>query len=355
VEGDGTLNLVKNEKAVGTVLAKLGYKAVEKTEQTAEIRETMDTENPYGNAKVIGKKGNIDILDSVPEGWKRFDMQTAPVGYVGVTNGKSLFGGEHKSALVAEDVFRNSSQNIERVVESEYNVDKGGEKTDVNREVDTGYTERGNRRVRKGSDKNTSGEFEGIPDGNENNNGDNSGRGGRTELLPRQLQRIHESEQDSGGAGDFGRINAKSDRLRGAEQRLRRVEKRESEYSYIETDRNNINPESAVAEKTLRDLGINNVILFDQAVMRKSRNKEYIRKSIAFVAHEDFTVFISDKVENGMSVGSHEAFHYYYLKNNKEAVEYSNTVRKELYLNNASIEYIKALIDCYNKESARII
>lgn len=198
----------------------------------AETKGTTDTGNPYGSAKVIGKKGNVDILDSVPDGWKKFDMQTAPVGYVGVTNGKSLFGGERKSALVAEDVFRNSSQNIEKAVENEYNVDKGGVETDVNREVDTGYTERGNRRVRKGSDKNTSGEFEGIPDGNENNNGDNSGRGGRTGLLPRQLQRIHESEQDSGGAGDSRRINAKSDRLRGAVQRLRRVEKGESEYDY---------------------------------------------------------------------------------------------------------------------------
>lgn len=43
--------------------------------RTATVTETVE-ENPtidtagYGNAKVIGKRGNIDILDSVPDGWK---------------------------------------------------------------------------------------------------------------------------------------------------------------------------------------------------------------------------------------------------------------------------------------------
>ena len=77
--------------------------------ETVEEKPTVDTTG-YGNAKVIGKKGNIDILDSVPDGWKRFDMTTAPVGYVGVTNNKSLFGGERRHALVPEDIFRGSTE-----------------------------------------------------------------------------------------------------------------------------------------------------------------------------------------------------------------------------------------------------
>lgn len=68
-------------------------------------KETDVDVTSYGKAKVIGKRDNVDILDSVPDGWKKFDMQTAPVGYVGITNGQSLFGGKHKIALVAEDAI----------------------------------------------------------------------------------------------------------------------------------------------------------------------------------------------------------------------------------------------------------
>jgi len=56
--------------------------------------------------KEIGKtdKG-IVILESIPEGWKKIHIQSAPIGYVGISNGKSLFDKEHKIAVVPEHLI----------------------------------------------------------------------------------------------------------------------------------------------------------------------------------------------------------------------------------------------------------
>ena len=46
----------------------------------------------------------IPKLDKLPDGWKRtVGAQTAPAGWYWANNGKSLFGGERKSALIKEE------------------------------------------------------------------------------------------------------------------------------------------------------------------------------------------------------------------------------------------------------------
>lgn len=51
------------------------------------------------------KKNGFEVWDEIPEGWKRLEgATTAPRGYVIIYNGKSLFGGERRMALVPEDV-----------------------------------------------------------------------------------------------------------------------------------------------------------------------------------------------------------------------------------------------------------
>lgn len=46
----------------------------------------------------------IPKLDRLPEGWVRTKgAQTEPVGWCWANNGKSLFGGERKSALIKEE------------------------------------------------------------------------------------------------------------------------------------------------------------------------------------------------------------------------------------------------------------
>lgn len=94
------------------------------TTETVEEKPTVDTTG-YGNAKVIGKKGDVDILDSIPEGWKRFDMQTAPAGYEGVTNGESLFGGKRKHALVARDIDIKKPQAVMPVYNADGQLEQG--------------------------------------------------------------------------------------------------------------------------------------------------------------------------------------------------------------------------------------
>ena len=49
----------------------------------------------------------IPKLDRLPEGWVRTNgAQTAPVGWYWANNGKSLFGGERKSALIKEEACK---------------------------------------------------------------------------------------------------------------------------------------------------------------------------------------------------------------------------------------------------------
>ena len=56
------------------------------------------------NASMILKDPTIPKLDRLPEGWVRTNgAQTAPVGWYWANNGKSLFGGERKSALIKEE------------------------------------------------------------------------------------------------------------------------------------------------------------------------------------------------------------------------------------------------------------
>ena len=46
----------------------------------------------------------IPKLDRLLEGWVRTNgAQTAPVGWYWANNGKSLFGGERKTALIKEE------------------------------------------------------------------------------------------------------------------------------------------------------------------------------------------------------------------------------------------------------------
>lgn len=46
----------------------------------------------------------IPKLDRLPEGWVRTNgAQTAPIGWYWANNGKSLFGGERRSALIKEE------------------------------------------------------------------------------------------------------------------------------------------------------------------------------------------------------------------------------------------------------------
>lgn len=50
------------------------------------------------------KDPTIPKLDRLPEGWVRTNgAQTAPVGWYWANNGKSLFGGERKTALIKEE------------------------------------------------------------------------------------------------------------------------------------------------------------------------------------------------------------------------------------------------------------
>ena len=49
----------------------------------------------------------ITKLDKLPEGWKRtVGAQTAPTGWYWANNGKSLFGGERRSALIKEEACK---------------------------------------------------------------------------------------------------------------------------------------------------------------------------------------------------------------------------------------------------------
>ncbi len=55
------------------------------------------------NASMILSDHAIPKLDKLPDGWKRtVGALTAPVGWYWANNGKSLFGGELKSALIKE-------------------------------------------------------------------------------------------------------------------------------------------------------------------------------------------------------------------------------------------------------------
>lgn len=50
------------------------------------------------------KDPTIPKLDRLPEGWVRTNgAQTAPNGWYWANNGKSLFSGERKSALIKEE------------------------------------------------------------------------------------------------------------------------------------------------------------------------------------------------------------------------------------------------------------
>lgn len=52
----------------------------------------------------ILKDPTIPKLDRLPEGWVRTNgAQTAPVGWYWANNGKSLFSGERKTALIKEE------------------------------------------------------------------------------------------------------------------------------------------------------------------------------------------------------------------------------------------------------------
>lgn len=52
---------------------------------------------------VIGKKKGVDVYDTMPQGWKEVtNAQTAPIGYIWISNNKSHFCGERKSALLLE-------------------------------------------------------------------------------------------------------------------------------------------------------------------------------------------------------------------------------------------------------------
>ena len=53
------------------------------------------------------KSKNVKILEEKPEGWiKNEGATTAPSGYNWYSNGKSLFGGEYKHALVNEETSK---------------------------------------------------------------------------------------------------------------------------------------------------------------------------------------------------------------------------------------------------------
>ena len=53
---------------------------------------------------ILLKDPTIPKLDRLPEGWKRtVGALTAPVGWYWANNGKSLFGGERKTALIKEE------------------------------------------------------------------------------------------------------------------------------------------------------------------------------------------------------------------------------------------------------------
>lgn len=45
-----------------------------------------------------------EIKDNIPDGWKVVSGANAPLGYRLISNGKSRFGGEYKTALVPEEV-----------------------------------------------------------------------------------------------------------------------------------------------------------------------------------------------------------------------------------------------------------
>ena len=53
---------------------------------------------------ILLKDPTVPKLDRLPEGWKRtVGALTAPVGWHWANNGKSLFSGERKSALIKEE------------------------------------------------------------------------------------------------------------------------------------------------------------------------------------------------------------------------------------------------------------
>lgn len=44
---------------------------------------------------------NVQVFSACPEGWKVLTgATTAPAGYVWISNGKSLFGGEYEQGLL---------------------------------------------------------------------------------------------------------------------------------------------------------------------------------------------------------------------------------------------------------------
>ncbi len=51
----------------------------------------------------------VDEYQELPKGWKEDKgATTAPVGFIWITNGKSLFRGERKSGLIREENLRRS-------------------------------------------------------------------------------------------------------------------------------------------------------------------------------------------------------------------------------------------------------
>ena len=252
--------------------------------RTATVTETVE-ENPavdtagYGNAKVIGKKGNIDILDSVPDGWKRFDMTTAPVGYVGVTNNKSLFGGERKSALVAEENLNKTPL--------QQSVDNGNIKTE-SVGVDNVKENTKSRTIQQ-----TESEIRTAAKTGMDGRGFEENRGRET--------RTHQSRL---GAEDNRREKIGKGKL--------------CEYFVIESDQYSQNAKEAVKEMAV--FGITpDVYDGDMFVNGKPRQK----KSDATVFDDGSVAVNNDAKVSGKESAGHEIVHHFLRKGNEFAVEYN--------------------------------
>ena len=65
------------------------------------------------NKMIKTRKGEYEypVVNSVPKGWKKVNgTLTQPNGYIWISNGKSLFGGERQHAIVKESTYERQAK-----------------------------------------------------------------------------------------------------------------------------------------------------------------------------------------------------------------------------------------------------